>query len=356
MKKYLKQIALFSLFALMAISQISCDDAEANNEESAEDKELRRAVRVETKELAAQSFTDNIQIVGAVKPMKNSDISYFDNGLGGIIKEFKVDKGSRVKKGDILFTIDNTSVKAAYDAAKAQYDLAQMSFEKQEQVYNQNVNSEFQYLEAKFRRDQAKANFESMKDRLDKTYVTAPFNGIVDAKFYDIGELAPPGMPVMTLIDIDKVKIEAGLPERYVGKIKKGDQTDVIIRSLGDQVYTGLITFVGSSVSVANRTFPIEVTVNNSGGEIKPELVAEVYIANGVYDKIIMIPEDVVSRNDDGYVVYVEKDGRSVGKSIEIINRIGNRIAVKSGLEAGENLIVVGYQNLIEGERVKVVN
>jgi RND family efflux transporter MFP subunit len=344
-------IVFFSFIILLGF--ISCGEADGSEAEKKAKKEAARTTRVEVIELTSTQYTNYIKIIGQLKPYEKASLSH---PTGGIIKRFVKDKGSRAAKGDTIVIIDNDVLIANLAAAKAQYDLAQITYEKQEEVYKQNVNSEIQVLEAKANRDAAKANYELRKAQLDDTYIIAGFPGIVDAKYFEEGELASPGMPIVNLININRIKVEAGVPERFVGQVKKGTPVKILVKSLSDKTFNGKVNFIGNSVSTNNRTFPIEISIENSEINLKPELVAELFIENESYDSVITVPEEVVNRVDEGYEVFLVKDGKAVSRKIEILNRFEDKIAVKDGLEQGDSLIVVGFQNLIHGQNLNVVN
>lgn len=349
MIKVIKSTTVLAVLLLSIVILQACSESEGKTEEH---KQVR-AVSVETMKVSGSEFTDYIPVIGTVKAEQSTNLS---SSEGGKIEQIVKDKGSRVNKGDTIVIIENDVLKATLDAAKAQYDLDEITSQKQEQIYKENVNSEYEYLQAKFRRDQSKANYELIKARYDKTFIKAPFNGIVDRRYFEIGEFAAPGLPIVDVINNSQYKVEAGVPERYVGKVKIGDKCKVYLKSISDETLSGTVSYVGASVQTDNRTFPIEIDIKTSSQFLKPEIVAEVYIQNGVYKNIITIPDEVVSRVDDGYIVYVEENGEAVGKPIEILSRFGDQIALQNGLTAGDNLIVVGYQNLVEGQKVNVVN
>ncbi len=354
MKVSMKILASLVFTFLIMIAFTSCGEADGSETaDKAKNEEAARAVRVQVSELTSSEYTDYIKIIGQLKPFEKATLSH---QTGGIIKSFIKDKGSYVSKGDTIAIIDNDVLKANLAAAKAQYDLAQIRYDKQEEIFKENVNSEIQVLEAKSNRDAAKANYELIKAQLDDFFIIARFPGIVDAKYFEEGELAGPGMPIVNLINITRFKVEAGVPERYVGQIKKGAQVNIIVKNLSDDVIKGRVNFVGNSVTTNNRTFPIEVFVSGNSKNLKPELVAELFIENESYKNIISVPEEVVNRVDDGYEIFLIKDGKAVSKRIEILSRFEDKIAVKSGLQEGDSLIVVGFQNLIHGQNVNVVN
>ncbi len=149
---------------------------------------------------------------------------------------------------------------------------------KQEQIYKEKVISELQFLNSKYERDAAKANYELIKARYERTFIKAPFTGIVDARFAEIGEMVLPGSPVVSVVSMYKIKLEAGVPENYVNMVKKGDSVKVVFKDLNNSVYYEKVSYVGNTISTDNRTFPIEINIDNRDGKIKPELSAQIYI------------------------------------------------------------------------------
>lgn len=351
MKTKFKNILLSIVIVISIFSLLSCagNEADAKNENKVKGKHI---VSVEVQKLFGSDFTDYIKVIGTIQPFKKANLGYL---TGGKIEKFVKDKGDIVNAGDTLVIIDNDILKANVAAAKAKYDLAVITYQKQNMVFKENVNSEYQLLQAKSLRDQAKANYDLMKARLDDTYITAPFNGIIDTKFYENGEMALPGSPIITLINTSKMKVSAGVPERYAGKVRIGQNVLISVNEVSLKNLSAKITYVGASVNINNRTFPVEVVFNRTKKSLKPEMIAELDIDNGNYKNLITIPDDVISRTDFGYTVYVVENNVVRAKKIEILSRAGSKIAVKSGLNQGDELITVGYQNLLEGQIIKVV-
>jgi RND family efflux transporter MFP subunit len=344
-------IVAFVLFAILFIAN-GCEKADGA-ENSAGKKEDSSYVNVEVQQLKTSNFTDYLTVLGSLKPVRKAQISYQEGGK--LLKKVN-EKGSFVAEGDTIVIIENDVLKANLDAAEAQYMLAKVTFDKQEEIRKENIGSEFQYLQSKYNMQQAKANYDLMKARYDKTYITAPFSGVVDNIYYEVGEMAMPGSPVINLISSGRLKVEAGVPERYAGKVKIGTKAVISFATLDIEPIEGIVTFVGSSIFVDNRTFPVEIELNNQERILKPELVAEVKIATSNYSNIITVPDEIVSNTDKGYLVYIAENGKAKARLIDILSRSGDKIAVKSGLKEGDDLIVVGYQNLLDGDNVKIVN
>lgn len=353
MKSLFSKVFIILIAAVSVLALSSCGEADGAEQKKADEPKVNgKLSNVHVENVKEQPFNDFISIIGTVKAVEEANLSVEE---GGIIKRIKHDKGSYVHKGDTILILENKIYKANLDAAKAQYDLAEMSYQKQSKIYKDNVNSEFQMLQSKYERDAAKANYELMKARYEKTFVLAPFSGVVDATYFEMGELAPPASQVARVINPGAVKIEAGIPERYINNIKNGGNVKIRIREVSDEDIPGRISYVGSSVSNVNRTFPIEVQVAKSGNKIKPNISAEVLVIMEKLDDVFVIPEEVISKTDLGDVVYVAEGGKANLKEVSVLSRYNNKAAV-TGLQNGDQLIVVGYQDLVSGEKVNVVN
>lgn len=347
MKKLLWIIFLLltSLLVFLACSDSEGSDAKNEDEEGS-------VAYVKTIVVKSEEYVEYIPLLGVAKANMQSSLSSTE---GGRIERFHKDKGNFVNEGDVILEIDNEVLHANLEASKALYDKAEINFIKQEQIYKENVSSEIQFLNSKYERDAAKANYELIKARYEQTFIKAPFSGIVDKKFAEVGENVLPGAPIVTLVKLNQVKVEAGVPENYISLIKKGDNAKIVFKDLEGAEYNAKITYTGNTISTTNRTFPIEIVLNNSDNKIKPELSANVFIEKQKYNAAIKIPEEVVTKTDFGYVVFIEDDNKAVMRKVNIISRSGNFAAVSSGLNDGDKLITVGYQNLVDGEKVKVV-
>jgi RND family efflux transporter MFP subunit len=352
-QKLIKQ--LFATLILVAVILLfsSCGNADGTEKDKKSNQKEKSSVFVKTEVLKSQPFTDYLELLGVAKAFYQSTLS---SDEGGKIKEFIKDKGSYVKEGDVILVIDNDVLKANMDAAEAQYEKAENNFKRQEELYNQKVTSELQYLNQKYERDAALANYKLIKARYEKTFIKAPFSGVVDKKFVEVGETVLPTSPIVSVVSMYTIKVESGVPENYVNQVKVGDDVKVVFKDLDGIAYNEKVSFVGNSISTDNRTFPIEIHIKNSDGKIKPELSAKVYIQRNKYNDAIVIPEETVTQTDVGPVVFVAEGDLAKMRNIEIIARYENKVAVKSGLKEGDKLIEVGFQNLVDGTRITETN
>lgn len=346
--KSIQYLAIVIIVAVVVCTISSCKKSEENG-----NKQKVTAVTVRTEVVKPQKLTDAILVSGNVKAYEDANISPEE---GGVIKEWKVKKGERVSKGDLIVVLNDEVIKASFDAAASQYKMAQLNLDKQQKVYEEKGISELQLKNLEYGRDAAKANADLMKARWERTQIRSPFDGIVDNTIPNHGEFAPPGVPIARVVNTSRIKIQAEVPEMYASAIQISAPAMVTFDALPGDTLKGTLSFVGSTVSAVNRTLMVEIVLPNPLKKLKPEMVAKVKITRELKNNAILISENIVQHVDrDRYIVYVEKDGKAAERKLKLGGREGNLVEVLEGLMPGDNLIVSGYQKLIDGSTVEVV-
>ena len=309
-------------------------------------------VTVNCETLKPTRLVDAIQVAGIVKAYEDVNVSPEE---GGVVKEWRVKKGAHVKKGEVIVVLKDEVIKAGYDAARAQQKMAELNLKKQQGVYDQQGISELQYKNLEYGRDAAKANAELMKARWERTQLRSPINGVLDNTFPNEGEFAPPGAPIARVVNLSIVKIQAEVPELFSGAISLGTPAIVTFDALPGDTLSGKVTFVGSTVSSANRTLLVEIVERNPLTNLKPEMVAKVRLLREIKSNAIVVSENIVQLVDrDRSIVYVENNGIAEERNLKLGGRQGNMVEVLEGLKPGDRLIVAGYQKLVNGTPVIV--
>ena len=259
-----------------------------------------------------------------------------------------------------IFRLDSELLQAQVDQAKAMSEMAREAWERRKRLYEEDrVGSELLYLEAKYAAEQASANRRLLEARLERTVIRAPINGILESREIEVGTMVGAGTPVARIVDVDLVKITAGVPERYAADVRAGADAVVTFDVLSGEAFPGTISYVGAAVNPRNRTFPVELVLPNPGGFIKPEMVANVALVRMVYEGAIVVPQEAVVRTEDGYVVFVveDQDGISMARNrkVELGTAQKNQVMILTGLGPGDRLIVVGQQAVADQDHVNVV-
>ncbi len=338
-------IALFIIYAAMLFSSCKKSDGAKN-------AALVQQVNIKIENVKPSQLVDGIQIAGTVKAIEDASISPEE---GGVVKQWVVEKGRAVKKGDIIILLNDDVIKAGYDAAVAQYKMADLNAQKQKKVFEEQGISELQYKNLLYARDAAKANADLMKARFERTKIKSPFNGTVENIIPNVGEFAPPGMPIARVVNTSMVKIQAEVPEKFAASLSPGVLADITFDALAEETIRGTVSFVGSTVSASNRTLIVEIVIKNPGGKLKPEMVAKVNLLREVKKNAILIDESLVQLVDrNRRIVYVENSGKAEERQIEIGGRQGSQLEVVHGLQIGDRLIVSGFQKLVNGSPVVI--
>lgn len=314
----------------------------------------QRVVNVEVQVAREEPFADRLTVTGEVRADRDVMVAAEESG---VIRQILVDKGARVAEGQALAKIDDRVLSAQHDQAVAEAELAKETYERQRRLWEQDsIGSELAYLRARYGAETAAANARVLATRLERTEIRAPIAGVLDDRLIEVGSTVTVGTPVARVIDAEPLKVLAGVPERYAGMVRPGAAVTIAF----DNGRTAEVraSFVGTAIDTDSRTFPVEVMVSNPGGALKPGMVANLRIASGSVVPSILVPRDAVLRAQSGYIVYVvtERDGSLVAESRPVVTGSGNegRVVIRSGVSAGDQVIVVGQHQVAAGDRVRI--
>jgi len=343
----MKNISLLIMIASVILS-FSCKKSEVNNN----DKKIQ-PVNVGIELIKPAQLIDAIQVAGTVKAYEDVNISPEE---GGVVKEWKVQKGQNVRKDDVILVLKDEVIKASYEAAEAQYKMAELTLSKQKEVFDQKGISELQYKNIEYTRDAAKANADLMKARWERTRICSPIDGIVDNIIPNEGEFAPPGIPITRVINMSTIKIQTEIPEIYSGSIAIGTQAIITIDALPGHTLNGKVSFISSTVSSANRTMMTEILIPNTIQKIKPDMVAKVKLLRETKSNALLVSDNIIQLVDrNRSIVYIENGGKAEERNLKLGGRQGNMVEVLEGLKPGDRLIVTGYSKLVNGTPVNIV-
>lgn len=280
----------------------------------------------------------------------------------GILNDVRVREGQQVSKGQVLAVVDDGGLASELARVETQLALAETTFERQERLWEQNIGSEIQYLEAKSNFEALQNSAKQIRSQLAKNTIRAPFSGVIDEIITEEGEVVSPGQSqLFRLVSLKNMFIEASVPENYLNKVKEGSEVIVEIGSIGKQ-FTGEIQRVGNTINPNNRTFRIEVAIPNGDGLVRPNQIATVMINDYTNEDAIIVPEHTVQQNSQGetlvYVWEPQEENKGVAKKVVVETGYvyqGN-IEITEGLEPGDTIITDGSRNLRDGQEVQTSN
>ena len=368
-------------------SSISAILAEGNMENiRAKKRELTTQLKQVEGEIAlldsvieANSDDDNIPLITALAVNKQDFVHYVElqgdvttrqnvlvyPEVAGTMTKVHVQEGQQVKKGQALASIDDGGLSNQLVQMKTQLSLAETTYERQKRLWEQQIGSEIQYLQAKTNYESQKAAVDQMESQLEKFTIRAPFAGVVDDVIKDQGTVVVPGGPgteVFRVINLSNMYIKTSVPESYITTVTKGKKVKVFFPILNETV-DSFVKETGNFINPNNRSFSVEIPVPNRSGNVKPNLTARVHINDYRNEQALLIPQNAISENAEGeqyaYVVTnIDKDNVATAKKTIITTgkTQGDVIEVLSGINDGQSIIIEGARSVKDGQEVKILN
>ena len=322
--------------------------------------ENERLTLVSKYEIKEQIFNSYVEVQANLKTRKN--ILVLPEFQGTLEKIF-VDEGQNVSKGKLLAQINDSGLKEQLDQLIIQRDFAKENYERIQRLWKNNIGSEIQFLKSKSDFESIQKGVDQMRDMLSKTKIYAPFAGVVDEIIANPGSNLIPGVTnVLRIVNLEDVYAEAFVSEKYISTISNGTEAIVKIPLLDKEIKSE-VTQTGNFIDPNNRTFRIEIPVDNSDRRIKQNLDAKIKINTYKKDNAIVIPLRIIREDAEGknYIYIMDedkKDGVFITRKavIKIGNKSNTDAEVLEGLNFGETIVLEGA-NLVEDlQRVKLIN
>lgn len=313
----------------------------------------RRLVAVQ--KISREDFNRYVEIQAAVE---SDDMLKASSEMGGRIVHLAVKEGQNVRKGQLIARIDMESVDKQIAELDKALELANEVFERQDRLWKQNIGSEIQFLQAKNSKERLEKSMESLRFQLTKANVYAPNSGVIDQVLAEDGEMTSPGSPIVQILNTRRVKVVANVPEKYLNVIRKGATVDIKFPAI-EVEQKARISMIGRTINPANRTFEVEVNLNNPKGIFKPNLLSLMVIKDYEAKDQVTVPLELVQQEVSGKdYVFIKTDGGEGPMAKKVYVETGEsyegKIIVVNGLEGGEELIVEGARGLAENELIEV--
>ncbi|WP_051295904.1 efflux RND transporter periplasmic adaptor subunit [Eisenibacter elegans] len=276
----------------------------------------------------------------------------------GVIKQILVREGQSVGAGQILVTQDSEVLQRSMNEVTTALELANVTYERQAKLWEQNIGTELQYLQAKNQKERLEKQLQTLKAQVNMTAVKAPFSGVVDEIIAKVGEAASPGVPLLRLVSLSNMRVNADVPESLLGKVKVGDKVRVSFPSIKREV-DGQVVVVGQIINPDSRSFRIEVAVGNVDNLLKPDLLAVVKIQDETKPDVIIIPTNLIQREGGQEFVYIaaqDDQKQPIAKKVMVERgeTYDNKTYLKSGLKGDEQLIEKGFRDVTDGAAIKI--
>lgn len=326
-------------------------------------EEVQRAgIRSETFEAA--ELRDELVVTATVKPNQDAVVRMAPRVPGRLVQA-PARLGDVVKPGQVLAVLDSIEVGEAHSAyllAATEAKLAATAFERAERLHADQIIATKDYQRARAEQDKSRAQFAAATDKLRMLGIAprgapgesavstfplaSPIAGVVIEKKARIGELAKPDEPVFTIANLSVLWIEADILEKDLARVRPGAEARVSVTAYPNETFAGKVTYVGAMMDKETRTVRARIEVPNPKGELKPEMFATATIATEGVRKVLALPESAVTLIQGLPIVFIEGGEGFEGRPIEIVERRGSRVIIKSGIKPGELVVTEGVYAL----------
>ena len=311
---------------------------------------------VRLNEMKMTDFVKRLNVNGYVEAIKQASLSPETRGK---LQTVYVKEGEMVKKGDLLAKLNTGVIDNTIDEVRSNLSLAVTVFEKQSRLWKKEIGSEVQYLEAKTKKESLEKKLESLSSQRDLHDIRASFDGVVDRIYSKEGEVLSPGIPFAELVQLDQVYAVVDVSEKYISKIKKNDKVEILFPSLGIDKKEGSVLRTSHVINKKNRTFRVEVLLQNTRHELKPNMMTIISFEEVRLKGAVKVANKAVQKDMRGYFIYKVEQTEKGDKVLKQYVKTGlsNNIytLIENGVKPGEKVIIDGYNQVSDGSFVDIV-
>ena len=335
-----KELLIGMAAACSALLFVACSGEKENTEQAEEETvQLVKVARV-----TEQAVPQVVSYTATIEPYKRNLIS---SSLPNRIKKIYVEVGDHVKAGQKLVDLDRANLAQQ----KLQLDNLELEYNRVKELFAVGGASQQQVDQMRTQYETAKTSYENLDEN---TVLVSPTNGVVTARNYDNGDLATGA--ILTVMQIQPVKVEVNISESDFTKVKLGMPVDVNVEVYGNEVFKGKVSLIHPTIDPATRTFVTEINIPNGDNRIRPGMFARVNIDFGNVNRVVVPDQAVVKRSGSGdRFVYVYKDGKVSFNQVQLGRHMDTSYELISGVENGSEVVIAGQSRLKDDAPVKVV-
>jgi membrane fusion protein (multidrug efflux system) len=292
-----------------------------------------------------------VRMVGTVFPLRESIVA---GEIEGLVVAFPVKRGDYVKKGQVLAKLRTTSLEIRLKGAKADEHLARIKYQRAKELYEGKTISHQELDEFETILVAQEAGVEGVEDEIGKCTITAPFDGRIIEESTEVGQWLKKGDSVISMLQLDYVKIRVPVPEKYIQGLNVGDESGVSFLALGGIARTGHIIHIVPQADKRARTFPVYIKIDNRDETIKSGMFAEATFEMGALLSATMILKEGIVRRGGGEFVYLAVDGKVTEVPVQTGIAHENLIQIMGDVKPGVDVIVRGNERVRNAQGIQV--
>ncbi len=304
---------------------------------------------VEVYEVKTAAFKNYIEIQGKVDAEKNVQAN--PEAMGVITKVYAT-IGQNVSQGQVLAQIDDAVLRQSMAQLQTSLDLATNLFKRQKNLWDQQIGTEVQYLNAKSQKEGLERQMGVLRQQGSMYKIKSPISGTIDQMDFKVGQAVQPGVSGIRVVNANDLKAKASVSESYAGKINQGDEVIVIVPDATDSVKTK-ISFAAKTIDPTSRSFNVEVKLP-SKKSYRPNMLAVLKIVDYTNPNATVVPIRAIQKSENGDYLMLDINGKVQKVDVKVGNIYNGLAEILSGIKAGDKVITVGINGLNEGDTVKL--
>jgi RND family efflux transporter MFP subunit len=352
MEKHTKRkIAAVTLGGFLLMSTV-CG---CGSQDAAEQQETVSRIPVDVETVEVQDF-DKLITLGGLTAAENTVQVIAKVGGMEQIKAVHVKVGDKVSAGQVLAQLDNETSAINLSNAQLAYDNAYTNYENAKQLFELGAVSQSDLNQLKMAYENANNTLRQAQMAMDYATVTAPISGTVTMVNANVGSFATASAPMFEIANVDTLEISTGINEQNVSKIKIGQEVLLKIHSVSDKWMSGTITEISKVMNAQTKNYPVTIALANKDDDLVAGMYAEVQVAVEHAEDVLVIPVDAIVYKEAKPVAFIaQADGTVKEKALTLGINDGDYYVVTKGLQAGDQIVVKGNGNLVEGEPISII-
>ncbi len=341
---------IYAALAVALISLIVYRVSANSDKENVKDSGTKAPARVSAKILQARVFDDNLTLSGTLEADEQVEIR---SEVSGIVESINFEEGSNVKKGQILFRVNDIELRAELIKARTAQKLAAENERRAKLLLEKEAISQEEYEIVSADAQSARAQTQLINAQLSKAVVRAPFSGKIGLRSISKGTYITPTTVVANLVNISQIKITFSIPEKYASQMKVGNEISFSVA--GDSTkYNAKIYALEPEIEIATRTLKLRAVTQNTKGALLPGTFASVDLPLQTINDALLVPSQVLIPIQNGKKIFVYRDGVAKEVIVETGARTKDEVLVTSGLVVGDTILTTGVMTLRDGSPVQI--
>jgi membrane fusion protein, multidrug efflux system len=339
-------------WVLLTATILLCGSAVGCRRSGTKAAEAAPVIQVVVVEAKQQPVAETLTLPATLTPNESVELKAETDG---IVQEIKFTEGEHVDQGQLLLQLDETKFAAVVAEAEANLRLSKANFDRAKQLFQDKLISQQDYDQMASTFAVNQAGLELQRRQLKDARLVAPFSGILGARQISPGQVITRNTSLAFLVDLDTVKVEVKVPEKYLRQLQLGRPLEFAVAAFPGEKFRGELYFISPQIDEGTRTALVKARIPNAERKLRGGMFASVDLTLQLRDSAIVIPEPALMSNGDKFSVFVvDEKGIAQPRAIQVGYRLAGKAEILTGLNAGDKVVVEGLQKLRPGSAVKM--